>query len=596
MKRTLIVFSLFVAGLIFIYLFQDPLTIVQIDASGSCVGTSQETIGLIPAKTGQSTDAPPASFEKRGFVPPRTRVHCKESVPAFVDPLQPTFSVAEHLRNTCLFENLYYDVPSRRIFFMYEDANDAPEVLPAMSIMGKATDRQAPLPFPAKSITFAPRSAVFRSVQNTSIAVFRPILSVVSRTFAEHHGHTMFDGVFAIYLSMKRMNLSYEEIVARDVLIQLYDSQGRASMDDRFRLLSSLPLLYGNDGLFKDLVNLPRENFTFVPAGSDASVILIERMVIGLAGFGWFCTPDTLEWRGQMMREFRTYAFHRAGLPPSPVAVAADDPLHVLIIDRIPATKTVDGRHLNYFARWIFNDTEAWDRLAADLSRRAAIDQGRQSLPDLERGLVVDQGSQSLSDLERGSAVDQGSQSLPDLGRGTVVDQGSQSLPDLERGSAVDQGSQSLPNLTGVRISHATLEETTLAYQMQLMQNASVIITLEGCAMENAPFFRDHTVLIALQYNRVWPHYTFQASRHFVEYAQFVHVKMVDTWIDSEVEPIKNSGGGFGVHLYYHLLLAAMKDAVAALKQRRLRHYDGVSRCGSLVHYTTNGTISIQDG
>lgn len=419
--------------------------------------------------------------------PPFSRLQCGESVPSYTDTERTTFNILDHLRHTCLFENLYFNKITNQFYFLTENVHSV--TIPPLSIMGFMNVYSAPTPFPASLIT------ITTVLENTTITSFTPILTMLSRTFVDHHGHTMFDGVLAIWFAMKRMNMSNDEIRFRNMLIRFHDNKGHGATDDRFGLLSSLPPLYNTfDGL------------------GDHSLVRIERMIIGFAGFGWACAPQTLEWRGQRMREFRSLAFERMGMELR--STHTQSPISILIIDRIPKTTKISGKVNNYYSRWIYNESEVWTRLAADLS------------------------------------------------------------------------------IFNVNITHATLEDTTLTYQMNLVQSASIIITLEGSAMENAPFFRDNTVLVALQYNRLWAHYHYISARHFVEYAQFIHVKMVETWIDENVIPIQNSGGDFGVHLHYDLVLRAVVDGVKAVREGV--ECDGVTRCGSLMEYTVNGVRSIE--
>ena len=443
----------------------------------------------------------------------RSSFRCAESVPSYYDAERTVFNVPDHMRHTCLFSNLYYDLQTRRIFFLIEDENDTMPELPPMSIMGFPNALSAPMAFPPNTIAEARRSTLF--LQNTTtLLTFAPILGMVSRTYEVHHGHTLFDGVLSHWYAMKRMNISNKEIARRDMLIQFHDNKGIAPMDDRFRLLSSLPFLYGNHETFQGIANLDSKYFTplIIPQHNESkhTIIRIERAIFGLAGFGWASAPQTQEWRGQKMRLFRQHAFAKMNL----TEVREISTINLLIIDRVPNTRLSNGKVVNYFARWIFDDAAAFTQLAIDL-------QGK------------------------------------------------------------------------VNITRVTLEDTTLEYQMQLVQSASIIMTLEGCAMENVPFFRDHTALIALQYNRRWEHYYYISARHFVEYAQFNHVKMVSTWIDPGTIPIQNTGGNYGVHLYYDLMLRAIQDAIE-IQSNPLETCNGTNRCGSLISYThDNGTFSM---
>lgn len=449
------------------------------------------------------------------FYPSRTTVACTESVPLYRDPERDVFEVPDHLRHTCLFRNLYYDLDRRQLLFVVEDANDTMDALPPMSIMGFPNARSAPMLFPIATITEVRRSDLL-SGNGTALRSFAPILGIIARTYETHHGHTLFDGVFSHWLALRRAGVAPAEISARDMLLQFYDAKGIAPMDDRFTLLSALPLLRGDRDAFRELADLPPMHFAPLHGWPDNStagrnVVMVERMIAGLAGFGWASAPQTQEWRGQRMREFRAHALAKLGVAPGPPI--GHDNVDILVIDRVPSQRLANGRSVNYFARWIFDEGAAWARLAAD---------------------------------------------------------------------------------TNATIRHVTFEEATLPAQMSIVQHASIIITLEGCAMENVLFFRDHTTLVALQYNRRWEHYYYPSARHFVEYAQFVHVAMVATRIDDAAVPIQNTGGNFGVHLHYDLLLAAVRDAIARQTASPLPACDGLSRCGSLVYYTAdNGTYAL---
>lgn len=444
---------------------------------------------------------------------PRSAFRCAESVPSYNDVERTVFNVPDHMRHTCLFENLYYDMQRRRLFFLIEDENDTMGSLPPMSIMGFPNTLSAPMAFPAGTITEVKRSAF---LNEATLLTFAPILGMVSRTYEVHHGHTLFDGVLSHWFAMKRMNITNAEIARRDMLIQFHDRKGLAPMDDRFRLLSSLPFLYGDHAIFQGLADLDTRYFQRIQHSDNQSntdartIVRIERAIFGLAGFGWASAPQTQEWRGQKMRLFRRHAFAKLNITE---ARSIDtNNINLLIIDRVPSTRLSNGKIVNYFARWIFDEAAAFAHLAADIP---------------------------------------------------------------------------------INITRVTFEDTTLEYQMRVVQSASIIMTLEGCAMENVPFFRDHTALIALQYNRRWEHYYYLSARHFVEYAQFNHVKMVSTWIDANVIPIQNTGGNYGVHLYYDLMLSAIRDAIL-LQNGTLDVCNGRDRCGSLISYThDNGTFSM---
>lgn len=465
------------------YLFHHRITNIMVKNSFQTFTPEEEIMSPSPQLSSQSLQLFPPP-------PPFSLLQCAESVPSYTDTERTTLNILDHLRHTCLFENLYFSKITNQFYFLTDDPHSV--TIPPLSIMGFMNVYSAPTPFPTSLITLT------TTLENTTIPSFTPILTMLSRTFVDHHGHTLFDGVLAIWFAMKRMNLSNDEIRLRNMLIRFHDSKGHGATDDRFGLLSSLPSLYNT---FEGLGN-----------NVDYNLIRIERMIIGFAGFGWACAPQTLEWRGQRMREFRSLAFERIGVERS--SIHTHSPITILIIDRLPKTTKVSGKVNNYYSRWIYNESEAWMRLAADLST------------------------------------------------------------------------------LNVNITHATLEDTTLTYQMNLVQSASIIITLEGSAMENAPFFRDNTVLIALQYNRRWEYYYYLSARHFVEYAQFIHVKMVETRIDDSVIPIQNSGGNFGIHLHYDLVLRAVVDGVKAVREGV--ECDGVTRCGSLMEYTTNGVRSIE--
>lgn len=144
-------------------------------------------------------------------------------------------------------------------------------------------------------------------------------------------------------------------------------------------------------------------------------------------------------------------------------------------------------------------------------------------------------------------------------------------------------------NISGVVWEHVFFENTSLLYQINVMQRASIVITLEGCAMENTPFMREGTALIGLQYNRIWQHYDHISAQHFVEYAELVHVLMVDTRIEERYKHIQNSGGDFPVHLYPDLLRRAVLDAISLVQARRI--CPPKTQCGSLRRYHSDNSV-----
>lgn len=412
-----------------------------------------------------------------------SRMHCIETGPYYHDDVNTFFNLRDDLRTTCLFSDVVLDIARRQIVFLTDNASIS---IPPLSVMGRNTDIQAPQVFPHGMWRFEPS---LPPVNNSS----RAVLTVVSRTYETHHGHTLFDGVLPIWLALAMHNVTPREVAARTVMVAIADGKGVTPMDDRFALLTPLPLLHrGMDDVF--------DAFSAVP------YVRIERLVLGLAGLGWAFSPTMAPWRGQQLRAFRTHALRprdagqlRGQRPDA--QRASTDPhrgAHVVIVERMQHSS------LNFFSRSIVDAERVWTTLQAHFA-----------------------------------------------------------------------------DATWERVF---FEGVSLAEQIDIVQRADVLITIEGCAMENAPFFRDGAALVGLQYNRVWPHYELLGTQHFVEYAEIAHVLMVDTWIDPQYVGIQNSGNNFPIHVYDDLLREAVTDAMALVRASRLQKCVA-RRCGSLRRY-----------